>query len=109
MIELSLVADLARDAAIVADRVGAARRVRLASASADRSADLRPVAAAAAAQVGDVLRRLRDDGVTDYHVLLASPAPLAALIGRHLHALGTVHVYFSNRDRVISRAYSVRV
>ncbi len=109
VVELSLIADLGRDAAAVAMHTRAGHHVRIASASADRTFEARVVARAAAEQIGDAVRALRDGGVTEFHVLLASPAPMAVLIGRQLHALGRVHAYFSNRDRVITRAYAVRV
>lgn len=107
ILELSIVRDLGRDAAELALRVRASHHVRLSTAGADRSTDPRPIARVVAQQVGDVTRTLQSEGVTDLHLLLASPAPLALLIGRQLHALGRVHVYFRDENGHITRAYSV--
>jgi hypothetical protein len=107
ILELSIVRDLGRDATELALRVHAAHHVRLSTAGADRSTDPRPIARAIAQQVGDVARTLQSTGVTDLHVLLASPAPLALLIGRQLHALGRVHIYYRDENGHTTRAYSM--
>ncbi len=106
VVELSIVRDLARDGAALAEQVGAATHLRLASATADRSTDPRPEAGAVAGQIGDTARRLRTEGITDFHVLLASPAPLAVLIGQQLHAIGRVHAYFRDDAGRLARAFS---
>lgn len=109
VIDLSLVADLERDSREIARRVEAGHVLRLRTARMDRGPELQVAAQSSATQIGDALRRLRAQGVTDYHVLLASPAPMAVLIGRQMHALGRVHTYFSNEQREATHAYSMAV
>lgn len=51
------------------------------------------VAAAATAAFGLRLKRMRDDGVTEGHVFLAGPAPLALLLGASVNAGPAMTLY----------------
>jgi SMODS-associated and fused to various effectors sensor domain len=51
------------------------------------------VAAAATATFGPRLKRLRDEGVTEVHVFLAGPAPLALLLGASVNAGPAMSLY----------------
>lgn len=59
--------------------------------------------------VGRELRRLSDAGVREFHLLLASPAPLAVAIGRQLHALGDIVFYYADPERRPAIAFRVSV
>jgi hypothetical protein len=52
------------------------------------------VAVAYANQVGQVIRRLNEQGVTDIHLFARMPSPLAILIGQRLQACGRIHLYW---------------
>lgn len=51
------------------------------------------VAAAATAAFGRGLKKMRDDGVTEAHVFLAGPAPLALLLGASVNAGPAMTLY----------------
>ncbi len=51
-------------------------------------------AVAYANQVGQVIRRLNAQGVTDIHLFARIPSPLAVLIGQRLQACGRIHCYW---------------
>ena len=51
-------------------------------------------AVAYANQVGQLLRFLNEQGVTDIHLFARVPSALAVLIGQRLHACGRVHLYW---------------
>ena len=51
-------------------------------------------AVAYANQVGQLLRFLNEQGVTDIHLFVRVPSALAVLIGQRLHACGRVHLYW---------------
>lgn len=106
VVELGIVRDLARDAATLAETVGAGIHQRLFHVEPTRSWDVRSAAGAVADQIGDAVRGLRSRGASEYHLLLASPAPLAVLIGRQLKAIGRVHVYYRAESGAITRAFS---
>jgi len=54
------------------------------------------VAAAASAAFGRRLRMLRDDGITEAHIFLAGPAPLALLLGASVNAGPAMTLYHSS-------------
>lgn len=51
-------------------------------------------AVAYANQVGQVIRQLNEQGITDIHLFARIPAPLAVLIGQRLFACGRIHLYW---------------
>lgn len=51
-------------------------------------------AVAYANQVGQAIRRLNEQGITDIHLFARIPSPLAILIGQRLQACGRVHLYW---------------
>ena len=61
------------------------------------------------ASIGAELRALANLGVNDFHLLLAAPAPMAVAIGRQLHALGRVSLYYANADRQPVRAFTLNL
>lgn len=67
--------------------------------------NVRPVAQA----IGTELRALANLGVTDFHLLLAAPAPMAVAIGRQLHALGRVSLYYADVERQPVRAFTLNL
>jgi CBASS immunity sensor of nucleotide second messenger signals/TIR domain-containing protein len=60
-------------------------------------------------QIGTNLRRLASEGVRDFHLLLAGPAPLAVAVGRQLHALGDLSYYYADEQRQPTLAFRIRV
>lgn len=100
VIELSLTQDLQRSARRLVRSTRASRHVRIASPG-GRRRGLRAAAPAIAAQVGDLARSLRADGVTDIHLVMAAPVPLALLLGRQLNAVGRIHSYYGKGAGVI--------
>ena len=53
-------------------------------------------ATAYANQVGQIIRQLNEQGVTDVHLFARIPSPLAILIGQRLHACGRIYLYWFN-------------
>lgn len=51
-------------------------------------------AVAYANQVGQVIRHLNEQGITDVHLFARIPSPLAVLIGQRLLACGRIHLYW---------------
>ncbi|MBE7550352.1 MAG: SAVED domain-containing protein [Anaerolineales bacterium] len=51
-------------------------------------------AVAYANQVGQIIRHLNEQGITDIHLFARIPAPLAVLIGQRLFACGRIHLYW---------------
>jgi hypothetical protein len=51
-------------------------------------------AVAYANQVGQCIRRLNEQGVTDIHVFARLPSALAVLIGQRFQACGRIHLYW---------------
>jgi hypothetical protein len=51
-------------------------------------------AVAYANQVGQVIRYLNEQGITDIHLFARVPSPLAILIGQRLQACGRIHLYW---------------
>lgn len=51
-------------------------------------------AAAYANQVGQAIRHLNEQGITDIHLFARIPSPLAILIGQRLQACGRIHLYW---------------
>lgn len=51
-------------------------------------------AVAYASQVGMLVRRLNEQGVTDTHLFARVPSALAVLIGQRLQACGRIHLYW---------------
>lgn len=51
-------------------------------------------AVAYANQVGQVIRHLNEQGITDIHLFARIPSPLAVLIGQRLQACGRIHLYW---------------
>lgn len=51
-------------------------------------------AVAYANQVGQIIRQLNEQGITDIHLFARIPAPLAVLIGQRLFACGRIHLYW---------------
>jgi len=45
-------------------------------------------------QVGQTIRRLNEQGITDIHLFARIPSPLAVLIGQRLQACGRIHLYW---------------
>lgn len=103
VLEVSLAQDARRGAGLLSQRLHA-RHVRLTpDTGPSRTYDSRPNAGAIARQVGDVARELRATGIEELHLVFSGPAALAALVGRHLHAVGTVHCYYRGaRGRLVS-------
>jgi hypothetical protein len=61
----------------------------------DPSADIEEsVAVAYANQAGRLLREMAAKGVTDFHLFLRMPSPLAVLVGQRLQACGRLHLYW---------------
>lgn len=52
------------------------------------------LAVAYANQVGQAIRRLNEQGITDIHLFARIPSPLAILIGQRLQACGRIHLYW---------------
>jgi hypothetical protein len=71
--------------------------------------DLAPNVRPIAQSVGDELRALASEGVRDFHVVLSAPAPLAVAIGRQLHALGRVSLYYADEHRMLARAFTLQL
>lgn len=94
VLEVSLAQDARSGARSLSQRLHA-RHVRLTPpAGPSRTYDPRPNAGGIARQVGDVARELRAAGAGDVHIVFSGPAALTALVGQHLHAIGTVHCYY---------------
>ena len=53
-------------------------------------------AVAYANQVGQIIRKLNEKGITDIHLFARIPTPLAILIGQRLHACGRIYFYWFN-------------
>lgn len=51
-------------------------------------------AVAYANQVGQIIRKLNEQGITDIHLFARIPSPLAVLIGQRLQACGRIHLYW---------------
>ncbi len=51
-------------------------------------------AVAYANQVGQAIRHLNEQGITDVHLFARIPSPLAILIGQRLLACGRIHLYW---------------
>lgn len=51
-------------------------------------------AVAYANQTGQIIRSVRQSGVTDFHLFLTMPSSLAILVGQRLHACGRIHLYW---------------
>ena len=51
-------------------------------------------AVAFANQVGQTIRHLNEQGITDIHLFVRIPPPLAVLIGQRLQACGRIHLYW---------------
>lgn len=51
-------------------------------------------AIAFANQVGQTIRSLNEQGITDIHLFARIPSPLAVLIGQRLQACGRIHLYW---------------
>ena len=51
-------------------------------------------AVAYANQVGQTIRRLNEQGITDIHLFARIPSSLAVLIGQRLQACGRIHLYW---------------
>lgn len=60
-------------------------------------------------QIGAELRTLAGQGVSEFHIVLAAPAPLAIAVGRQLHALGQVSLYYADADRKPALAFTTHV
>ncbi|MCL4562954.1 MAG: SAVED domain-containing protein [Chloroflexi bacterium] len=45
-------------------------------------------------QVGQIIRNVRQSGITDLHIFLAMPSALAILVGQRLQACGCIHLYW---------------
>lgn len=71
----------------------------------DLARNVRPIAQS----VGDELRALASQGVRDFHLVLAAPAPLAVAIGRQLHALGRMSLYYADEHRMPARAFTLQL
>lgn len=107
VIEISLAQDAGRRAAALAASLRASHVRLTPPLGPGRAFDPRPVAGAIAMQVGNVVRELRAEGAQDIHLVFAGPAALALLIGRQLHATGTIHCYYRDAKRGLSEAYTV--
>jgi len=59
-------------------------------------------------EIGDRARELHAHGTRELHVVYAGPAALAFLIGRQLHAVGRVAVYYRGWRGGLVRSYTVR-
>ena len=53
-------------------------------------------AVAYANQVGQILRDVQRNGITDFHLFLCMPSSLAILVGQRLQACGRIHLYWYN-------------
>lgn len=51
-------------------------------------------AVAYAAKVGQIIRSIRQSGVTDIHLFLSMPSALAILVGQRLQSCGRIHLYW---------------
>ncbi len=94
VVEVSLVRDVtvAVDRAISALGLAPCRRLLIGYGSGADHVDA-AVAAAATAAFGRRLRKMRDEGVTEAHVFLAGPAPLALLLGASVNAGPAMTLY----------------
>jgi hypothetical protein len=45
-------------------------------------------------QVGQTLRDVQQNGITDFHLFLCMPSALAILVGQRLQACGRIHLYW---------------
>jgi hypothetical protein len=52
------------------------------------------LAVAYANQVGEVIRHLNAQGITDIHLFARIPSALAVLVGQRLQACGRIHLYW---------------
>lgn len=51
-------------------------------------------AVAYADRIGQILRDVRQNGITDFHLFLCMPSALAILVGQRLQACGRIHLYW---------------
>lgn len=51
-------------------------------------------AVAYANQIGQTLRDVQQNGITDFHLFLCMPSALAILVGQRLQACGRIHLYW---------------
>lgn len=51
-------------------------------------------AVAYANRVGQILRDVQQNGITDFHLFLCMPSALAILVGQRLQACGRIHLYW---------------
>lgn len=91
-VSLARTVTVAVDRAIAALGIMPSRRLSLAYARGVEAVDA-AVAAAATAAFGRRVKRLRDVGVTEVHVFLAGPAPLALLLGASVNAGPAMSLY----------------
>jgi hypothetical protein len=91
-VSLARTVTVAVDRAIAACALALSRRLSLAYGSGVDHVDA-AVAAAATAAFGRRLKRLRDEGITEVHVFLAGPAPLAVLLGASVNAGPAMTLY----------------
>jgi hypothetical protein len=91
-VSLARTVSLAVDRAIATLALQPSRRLSLAYGPGIDHVDV-AVTAAATAAFGRWLKRIRDEGVTEAHVFLAGPAPLALLLGASVNAGPTTTLY----------------
>ena len=91
-VSLARTVTVAVDRAIAALGLDPSRRLSLAYGPGTDHVDA-VVAAAATAAFGRRLKRLRDEGVTEAHVFLTGPAPLALLLGASVNAGPALTLY----------------
>ena len=98
LIELSNGRDIHNSVAVFADQIGLG--IDSWMQIGHKSTDPRLInidqgcAVAFAEQVGQIIRHIRQSGVTDIHLFLAMPSSLAVLLGQRLQACGRIHLYW---------------
>jgi hypothetical protein len=102
VVALGFTRDLHESASAVATTVDAGLLLELKPDGLQLDQMLRPLTEAIGAQ----LRALASRGVRDFHVLVAGPAPMAVAVGRQLHALGDVTLYYADRERQPAAAFT---